>query len=344
MNRTIKSLPAIFAAACLFVNSANDVSADEIHLYTYDDYLSKKVIKRFKRETGHKVVITPYEDGGVRDKALTSGIASSYDLILLNGLATQIMRETGYIQDFSIANIDNHDPKWQQACGPAGVPYTWGTMGIVYKKSKSNVPITSWRQLFHPPEGHENKIVMTYDHIEAVSAALLAVGANPFSEQQADLNDAYDLLLDQKDKLLAIGDAEFYFQKRKNRKKISMGIGWSGDSYEFTEADSDWEYVVPDEGTLMWNYCWTAPSGDEVSDAAIAFLEFLSEPENAAMNAEYIWNAITVTDAIPLTNKYYREDDVLFPPDSVLSRGYPYEKLSESAMKTRVRMIHKLKQ
>lgn len=73
--------------------------------------------------------------------------------------------------------------------------------------------------------------------------------------------------------------------------KIKMNLAWSGDAvYSIDEATTSGkilEYYVPDEGSNVWYDGWTIPKGAN-RELACAFMDFISDPERAARNMDYI--------------------------------------------------------
>ena len=73
--------------------------------------------------------------------------------------------------------------------------------------------------------------------------------------------------------------------------KIAMNVAWSGDAvYSMDlaeEEDTYLEYMIPREGGNVWFDGWVMPKGAD-KQLAQAFINFLSQPEIAAKNMEYI--------------------------------------------------------
>lgn len=74
--------------------------------------------------------------------------------------------------------------------------------------------------------------------------------------------------------------------------KIKMNLAWSGDAVysidcALEEQGKVLEYYVPDDGSNVWYDSWSIPKGGN-KDLACKFIDFLSEPENAARNMDYI--------------------------------------------------------
>ena len=73
--------------------------------------------------------------------------------------------------------------------------------------------------------------------------------------------------------------------------KIEVNFAWSGDAVytidEASYAGLDFGYVVPEEGSNVWFDGWVMPKNAN-EDLATKFIDFVSEPNNAIRNMEYI--------------------------------------------------------
>lgn len=111
--------------------------------------------------------------------------------------------------------------------------------------------------------------------------------------------------------------------------KIKMNLAYSGDAvYSIDtardEADKRLEYYVPEDGSNIWYDAWTLPKGAN-KDLAYKFLNFMSDPVNAADNMDYIGytpyivgnELFTLTGAwygatdFEVTSPYYAEDETM---------------------------------
>ncbi|GAA5218699.1 spermidine/putrescine ABC transporter substrate-binding protein [Corallincola platygyrae] len=318
-----------------------------MQLYTWEEYLAPEVIAQFTKETGHKISQTYFDDEEIRDSVITSGRGEAYDLIMMHGASLQLMAEQGFFHSLDEINAelkDDFDPRWSALCGQYGLPYSWGTVGIVYRTSVSDTPITSWQQLFTPPKEHQGKVVMYMDVLDAPSSALLAIKEDPFTDDKKTLKKAYSLLKEQQKYLLAKEYGYGYALRMKAKSQMTMSLGYSDDQYVMQEetGQSDWVYVVPEEGTLLWAECLAAPTGKPLNAATQAFLRFISRPEVAAKNAETIWFATPSNAALKLTSEEYRSDQALFPNQKILEKSSLYRRLEPKAMRIRERMIGSL--
>ena len=74
--------------------------------------------------------------------------------------------------------------------------------------------------------------------------------------------------------------------------KININFAWSGDAvYAMDQAEEqgvELYYSVPEEGSNVWFDGWCVPKSSKQADLAVKFIEFLSDPEIACVNMEYI--------------------------------------------------------
>ena len=108
--------------------------------------------------------------------------------------------------------------------------------------------------------------------------------------------DYTDVLEVVKKELIALKDNIFGFEVDSGKNdiitgKIKMNLAWSGDAvYSIDEGSNvgkTLEYFVPEDGANVWYDGWTLPKGSN-RELACAFIDFISNPENAAANMNYI--------------------------------------------------------
>ena len=93
--------------------------------------------------------------------------------------------------------------------------------------------------------------------------------------------------------------------------KIKMNLAWSGDAvYSIDTAMEQQgkvlEYSVPEEGSNIWYDGWVLPKKADRA-LACAFIDFISDPTNAAQNMDYIGYTpfITSDDVFNMASDWY---------------------------------------
>ena len=93
--------------------SASAFAADTLHIYTWADYISADLVKRFEKEQNCKVVIDTFDANETMFAKLKAG-ATGYDLIFPTSYMVKVMNDQGMLQavDHSqLPNAKNVDPE-----------------------------------------------------------------------------------------------------------------------------------------------------------------------------------------------------------------------------------------
>ena len=140
--------------------------------------------------------------------------------------------------------------------------------------------------------------------------------ANATNEEEKDLarnkynkviQDIFDLIINEEDysdvletvkqELISLKQNIFGFEVDSGKNdiitgKIKMNLAWSGDAVysigqAYEQSEKVLEYYVPDDGSNVWYDGWTLPKGSN-RELSFEFIEYLSKPENASANMDYI--------------------------------------------------------
>ena len=195
--------------------------------------------------------------------------------------------------------------------------YMWGTSGFVYNPEKlvNDSDISSCEILLNTDY---NRAVTIKDNVRDAYFATLSIifneelmgGGSPADylnrTDSATIAKAEDILKEIKNNVYSFetdsGKADMV------TGKVVANYQWSGDAvYIMDEADEDdtelW-YSVPEEGSNLWFDGWVmlkdGIKGDgQKREAAEAFVNFLSRPENAIRNMYYIgYTSSIATDEV----------------------------------------------
>lgn len=195
--------------------------------------------------------------------------------------------------------------------------YMWGTTGIVYNPDLvDEEAVSTWNIL---RDADYKRQVTIKDNVRDAYFATLGIihgeelelldigyGDATADERSALLNDTSDeTIAAAEDMLKEIKENVYSFETDSGKAdmvtgKVLANYQWSGDAvYIMDEADGDesnptelW-YSVPEECTNLWFDGWVmlkdGIDGDEQrKEAAEAFVNFLSRPDNAVRNMYYI--------------------------------------------------------
>lgn len=340
----------VLSALVMIAPAFAEHSSNTVHLYNWEAYLSPTVKNDLKSK--HKVAIEEFffSDEAVRDELLLSERGRTIDLVVVESVRLQMLAKQGAIQNISsIQNqiADRFEKRWLEACGEYGIPYSWGTSGILYRSDKIQNPVTSWASLLMPDKALQNKISMYYHPIDLIGAAMLFLKHDPFSDDEEKLQHAYQLLEEQRPFLSSTQYILEAIQEPKKLDNVYMAFGFSGDDYVLNQlSNSDevqWKYVVPEEGTVVWLECLAVPAGKPVSKATSEAIDYLSSPEVAALNAEESWFSSPNLNVTPYLSEEYLNDPIINPAPDLIERSYIYRPVSDIGLRLRQRIVEDLR-
>ena len=153
---------------------------------------------------------------------------------------------------------------------------------------------------------------------EVIPAAMNYLGLDPTSQEPDDIAAGGELLESIRPYVTKFHSSE-YIDALANGE-ICLALGWSGDVfialYEADDADNGVtiEYVVPDEGALMWFDQMAIPTDAGNVEEAHVFLNFIMDPENIAAATNYVYYANGNVTSQPLLDSEVIDDPAIYPP------------------------------
>ena len=224
------------------------------------------------------------------------------------------------------------------------MPWQSGITGIAYNPELVDEEITSMAQLLDPEliEKYCGQIGMFVEMRDSMSFAMLYKGVTPGDATIEDAEAAQQVLLDQ-----APCVRDYYgneYAQALADGSLAITMAWSGDVFQLQFDNPDLQFVVPEEGAILWTDNMAIPKGAAHPNAALAMMDYVYDPENAAQVAEYV-NYITAVPGakdIILQHADEAEDEedaeylrtvaespLVFPTEEMLERLYSYKVLDE---------------
>lgn len=349
-----KTLTAIaFAAA-----STTPASAGELNIYNWADYFGETSVSSFEAETGTKVTLDYFDSNEVLETKLLTG-ASGYDVVFPAASNAEREFQAGALLEIDAARLSNYknlNPDILDALDKVpggrklGVPYTWGTIGIAYNPAMiaerlGDVDMASWDVLFDTKIAAKIAdcgIAVLDSPIEMTSVTMNYLGADPYSNDDADLEAASSALKNAADSVL-------YFSNQKATTDLAAGdicmsVMYSGDAgiaqARAMDSDNGVEiiYAIPKEGTLMWIDLMAIPHDAKNVDQAYQFIDHMLRPEVIAevSNTVFFANANSTADAN--VDPAILSDPGIYPDAETLERLFPDKSIDARALRNRTRL------
>lgn len=316
--------------------AGNGNTNDQLIVYNWGEYMDPEVIDLFEEETGIRVIYEEFETNEIMYPKVKAG-AVAYDLVCPSDYMIQKMIDNDLLAEINFDNVPNiknigsvymeksraFDPENKYS-----VPYTWGTVGILYNKTMVSEPVDSWKILWDSK--YSDSILMQDSVRDAFAVALKYLGYSLNSTNIQELSEAQSLLISQKPLVQA------YVIDQVRDKMIgneaALGVIYSGEAIFTQKENPDLEYVIPKEGSNLWIDSWVIPKNAQHKENAEKFINFLCRPDIALMNFDYITYSTPNTEARKLIeDESIRNSTIAFPDDEMLADCETFQYLGQDA-------------
>ena len=282
----------IFLGGFYAFRGNSSLNTEQVIVYNWGEYIDPEVLEQFTEETGIQVVYDEFETNETMYPKVEAG-AVAYDLVCPSDYMIKRMLDNDLLAKINFDNVPNikyigqtylDQSKEFDPTNEYSIPYTWGTVGILYNKKMVKEPVDSWSILWDPQ--YKDQILMQDSVRDAFAVALKSLGYSLNSTNRTELEQARDLLIEQKPLVQA------YVIDQVRDKMIgneaALGVIYSGEAIYTQRENPDLEYVIPKEGSNIWFDSWVIPKNAPNKENAEKFLNFLCRPDIALKNFEYI--------------------------------------------------------
>ena len=291
-------------------------SKTKLFVYNVGDYIHPDVIEMFEKENPDIKVMYEIYDSNEDMYMKVASQSSPYDVTFPSDYMLEQMIDEGMLNKINYDNIPNYknveEKMHNLSFDPTNeysVPYMWGTMGILYNKKMVSDPVDSWDILWN--EKYKGNIYMLNQERDMISIALKKCGFSMNSDNDNELKIAEDALVSQKPLVKAYCGDEIKDNMINNG--AALAVVWSGDAYYCIEQNPDLAYAIPKEGSNLWFDCMVIPTTSSHQAEAEKFIDFMSRPEIAKLNAEYIGYSTANAKAKDLFDDNVKNDKVRYP-------------------------------
>lgn len=282
-------------AAVILILSFNTMANETLKIITWKGYALKPLVEAFEKETGIKVKVT-YSNNEEMIAKLRATRGAGFDLAQPSqDRIAFVQKKYKIYQAIDYSKIDSHllvesmvaaVKKNTEINGKVyGVPHVYGTTGLIVNK-KAAPDADDWSDLWSPK--YAGKISYRLKRPLLIGAAF-SMGEDPFALY--DDKKAYKALIDRVEtKLIASkglvknywtsGDSQVEVIKSGDANVIS---GWDAKGWALHKVNPDIDFVAPKSGALGWIDTFAIPAKAKNVKAAYQWINFISQPENAAL-------------------------------------------------------------
>ncbi len=352
-DRNLKACSALtsgmLALGVMALSTSGAAADGELRLYNWSNYFPPELLEKFEKETGTKVSIDNYASEEDLLAKLQAG-GAGYDVIFPGTTTLGVMVDQGLLEPIEVskmANFANVLPAHQTIAGDAdrtySAPYMWGTTGFTYDPAM--VPggkmEESWAAILTPADELKGKIGMLNEMSDVWNAGAYYLGISKCTEDAAEAQKILDLLMAQKpDVKLYSNDGTI---DRMVAGEVAVHMQWNGAAHRVKEKKPDAVYVYPKEGVTFWTDAMVVPKGAPDLDNAKTFVNWMMEPENAAIASNYTGYSNAIKGSGDFLKPELKNDPAVNTPEEYGDRLRPYEACSEKSRDLRERVWTKLK-
>jgi len=325
----------LIAGCCFLIGNANRPTIT-INVYNWgmniadgtDDTLD--VIAAFEAKYPHiKVNYSTYDSNEVLYTKLKNG-GISVDVIIPSDYMIARMIQEDMLLELNFDNIPNYadyvddtfkNPDYDPE-NKYSVPYTWGTVGILYNtKYVDEADVTGWEVLWN--EKYDDKILMFDNSRDAFGIAQYLLGYDVNTTDPEELQACADKLAQQKPLVQQYVMDQIYSSMINEEAYIAPY--YAGDCMLMMEENPNLAFYLPEhQGFNLFVDAMCIPKCSQQKEAAELFINFLCEPEVSGANMNYICYGSPISEAKKFMDEYLAESKVVYPQTSVLEKGTNY--------------------
>lgn len=334
-------LSVLLAVSCLAgLSGCGSSKKTTLYVYNWGQYISEgddgslDVIAAFEEAYPNiRVQYSTYDSNEIMYSKLANG-GITVDVIIPSDYMIGRMVQEGMLEELNFDNIPNYqyidDAFKNTSYDPENkysVPYTWGTVGIIYNtKYVDKADVTGWELLWN--EKYAGKILMFDNSRDAFGIAEYLLGYDVNTTDEAELQDCAAKLAEQKP-VVQQYVMDQIFDAMEN-EEAWIAPYYAGDYLTMVEENPDLAFYRPTaQGYNMFIDAMCIPTCCQEKEAAEAFINFLCSPKISSANMAFLGYSVPSTAAKELMDPEVANSDVAYPDADTLATGTSFNYLPE---------------
>ena len=265
-----------------------------LHVYNWGEYTGENIISGFEELTGAKVVMDNFDSNEQMYIKVANGDA--YDVLVPSDYMIQRMMQEDMLQKL--------DPETRKEClseladaikglpydpkNEYSIPYFWGTVGIVYDKTKvseEDLENEGWNIFL---DQNYNGAIYLYDsERDSFMMALKALGYSMNTTSEDELNEAFNWLV----QCVQTMDPEIVTDEiidNMAQARKALGLIYSGDAAYVMSENENMGFYMPTSGTNLWSDAMVIPKNAKNPKLANEFIRYITSYDAAMDNSSYV--------------------------------------------------------
>ncbi|MBR4720831.1 MAG: spermidine/putrescine ABC transporter substrate-binding protein [Clostridia bacterium] len=299
-----------------------------INVYNWGEYISDgsdgllDVNAEFTKLTGIQVNYSTYATNEELYAKLKGG-GASYDIIIPSEYMISRMIKEGMLQKLNFDNIpnfknimDKFKDKDYDRGNQYSVPYTWGTVGILYDNTAIDIPEEDidWDILWD--EKYADSILMFDNPRDAFAIAETLLGYSMNTENPKEIKAAAEKLKEQKPLVQSYVMDEIF--DKMGAGEAVLAPYYAGDAVTLMDEYDHISFATPKSGTNLFFDSLCIPKSAQNKEAAELYINFMCEPDIAYATTSYIGYSTPNEAAFEMLDDEVKENGISYLDDEYL--------------------------
>lgn len=322
-------------------NASSSAASDGqrvLNVCSWGEYIDETLIDEFEAQTGIQVNYQEAPSNEELYSRLQTG-GANFDVVVPSDYMISHLIEEDMLQPLDYSKIPNfekiadrfknlpYDPENLYT-----VPYTWGTLGIIYNTTMVDEPITSWSALFDDTAAGNTLLID--NSRDAFGIALMYLGYSVNTTDEAQIREAYELLANAWDRGVYQGKVMDEIIQIMEGGNAAVATYYAGDYLSMLENNEDLAYVIPEEGSNWFVDAMCILKDAQNVDEAHEWINFMASTDANLRNMDFIWYASPNEEALEMYPEWYEETygepldlelyEIMAAPQEVLDRCEAY--------------------
>ena len=317
---------------------SNTRSPNELLLYTWAQYVDDELFKDFRDVTGLRTIRELFDSNEKMIAALQAGKGQAFSVLYPSEYFIPKLLKADLLAELDhdrVQGLDNLMPQFRRSTADLdnhyGVPFAWGTTGLIYNREKIPEGIEDWDYLWRNKQKLTRKMTLLDDSREVLGCALKSLNYSVNETNPDRIKKAYEKLSILKPHIASFTTDGWRTQLAAGDLWVAMG--YSSDAIGLLKENPKLHYIVPKPGASRWSDWMVIPKSAPNPNAAYQWINYLLKPDVAANVAQRLAVTTPNANAIPLLAQELQRNTVSYPTADVIARCESMTALTDEAEK-----------